>query len=77
MGLSKLFSKEIFLLNLKKILIILALYFVSVILHNLVSGLLGIEEGVFFIIAVFILPIYFFTAIIVTLFNLFKKNKKE
>jgi hypothetical protein len=34
-------------------------FFVFVILHNLVSGLLGIEEPVFFLLAVFVCPLGF------------------
>jgi hypothetical protein len=34
-------------------------FFVFVILHNLVSGLLGIEEPVFFLLAVFACPLGF------------------
>lgn len=36
-----------------------ALFMVSVVLHNLVSGLLGIEEPVFFLLAVVVAPLLF------------------
>lgn len=36
-----------------------ALFVVSVVLHNLVSGLLGVEEPVFFLLAVVVAPLLF------------------
>ena len=49
-------------LSLKKFLLVMALsagVFVSVVLHNVIYGLFGIEEPVFFIIAVFLCPAAF------------------
>ncbi|MBU2633835.1 MAG: hypothetical protein KJ674_01170 [Nanoarchaeota archaeon] len=65
--------KNLFLLTWKKILLIIASFVVSVILHNLVSGLLGVEEPVFFIISVIIIPIYFLICIGYSLFNKYRK----
>ncbi len=50
-------------LSLKKFLLVMALsagvFVVSVVLHNVIYGLFGIEEPVFFIIAVFLCPAAF------------------
>jgi Na+/melibiose symporter-like transporter len=51
----------------KKIVVVLALWLISVILHNLISGLLGNEEAFFFIVAVFVLPIYLVVALLYSL----------
>ncbi len=62
-----------FLLNGKKIILIIGAFFVAVILHNLIYGLFqsyfdstGGDEPVFFIIAVIIIPLYFLICFIYT-----------
>ena len=50
--------RKFFLLSWKKVLLIIVSWFLAVILHNVVSGLLGVEEPVFFITAVIIIPLY-------------------
>ncbi|MEN7981834.1 MAG: hypothetical protein ABFQ65_00100 [Nanoarchaeota archaeon] len=50
------------LLNWKRILVLIALWFVVVILHNFIGAIFGFEEALFFIIAVIIIPIYFIIA---------------
>ena len=65
------------LLDLKKLGIIIASFIVAVILHNLVSGLLGVEEPVFFILAVFVIPIYFLVSVGYTIFHHVKQAKKK
>jgi len=67
--------KNLFLLSWKKLWLIVVIGFVSIILHNLISGLLGIEEPVFFILVIFVLPIYFLICIIYSLVYLAKKKK--
>ena len=61
------------LLNWKKILIIIGAWFLAVILHNAFYALFNVEEAVFFILAVIIIPIYFITAIIYTIIKKIKK----
>jgi len=61
-----------FKLTWRKAWIIIMSWFVAVLLHNGVSALLGIEEAVFFIIAIFIIPIY---VLVVLIYNLIKKFK--
>ena len=59
--------KELFTLSWKKFGITVIAFVVSVILHNLLSASIGVEEPVFFIIAVIILPLYLIIAIIYSL----------
>ena len=66
-------TKDFFLLSWKKVGLLVVIFFASVILHNLVSALIGIEEAFFFIIAVFIIPLYTLVAILFSLVNLVKK----
>jgi len=49
--------KDLFLFSWKKLWIVVVAGFVSILLHNLISGLLGVEEAFFFIIVVFVMPI--------------------
>ena len=65
--------KDWFLLSWKKLLIVVVVFVVSVLLHNFIYGLFGIEEAFFFIIAVFVIPIYLIVSII---YSLVKKYKK-
>lgn len=66
--------KNIFLLSWKKFGLIIVSWFVSVILHNFLSFLFGFEEPVFFIIAVFVVPIYFLVCVFSTFLLRRKKN---
>ena len=59
--------KKFFLLSWKKILLVIGIFIVSSILHNLVSALLNIEEAFFFIIAVLLSPLYILVGVLVTL----------
>ena len=72
-------QNKYFLLNGKKIFLILIAFFVVVILHNLIYGLFqsyfdstGGDEPFFFIIAVIIIPIYFLICFIYTLIKMIK-----
>lgn len=55
--------KNIFLLSWKKLWIVVVGGFISIILHNLISGLIGGEEAFFFILVIFVLPIYMIIAV--------------
>jgi len=61
--------EKYFKLNLKKLFIILGAWIASVVLHNLVSAFFGIEDAFFFIIAIFVIPIYLIISIIYTIFK--------
>lgn len=70
-------NKKILLLTWKKVLIIIALWFVFVVLHNAVSALAGFEEALFFILAVAVLPIYFIVSLIYSVVVLVLKFLKK
>jgi len=75
--LQKMKLKNFFLLSWKKLWILVVSGFASIILHNLISGLIGIEEAFFFIIVVFIIPTYFLIAVVFTTINFVKKRSKR
>jgi hypothetical protein len=60
----------------KKLLIIIGLWFIAVILHNAVYAIFGVEDALFFIIAIFILPTYFIISIIYSIITKIKEVKK-
>ena len=64
-----------FLLNWKKTFLMMALWFVFVILHNLIYAVFKAEEAFFFILAIFVLPLYFIIALIYTIIKRFKNEK--
>jgi len=64
------------LLSWKKLFFIIVLWIISVLLHNLVSAILGMEEAVFFIIAVFLIPIYIIISIVYSLIYFFTEKTK-
>jgi len=66
--------EKYFLLNLKKVAIIIIAWILAVIAHNAFYAIFNIEDALFFIIAVFIIPIY---AIIAIIYTIIKKIKKE
>ena len=68
--------KDLFLLSWKKVWIIVVSGFIFIVLHNLISGLFGIEEAFFFILVVIVLPIYVILAVIYSLIYLIKKKLK-
>jgi len=70
-------NKKFFLLTWKKLWIIVVTGFVSIILHNLISGLINTEEVIFFTITVFIIHIYFLIAVSFSAVNYFKKRKTK
>jgi hypothetical protein len=60
----------------KKLLIIIGLWFIAVILHNAVYAIFGVEDALFFIIAIFILSTYFIISIIYSIITKIKEVKK-
>jgi len=67
-------TKKLFLLNWRKVWIVIVADFACIVLHNLVSAWLGFEEGVFFILAIFVIPIYFIVVVIYSIVYLIKKK---
>jgi len=65
---------DIFLLSWKKLWIVIVAGFVSIILHNVISALLGVEEAFFFILVIFVLPIYMIIAVIYSLIKIIIKK---
>lgn len=63
-----------FLLSWKKTAIALIIWIGAVFFHNLVSALINIEEPVFFIVSVIVIPIYFIISII---YSIFKRTRKD
>jgi len=61
-----------FLLSWRKTWIIVVGGFISILLHNFISAILGFEEAVFFILVIFVLPIYVLIAIVYSLIKKFK-----
>jgi hypothetical protein len=69
--------KNLFLLSWKKIWIVVVGGFVSIILHNLIGALIGVEEVFFFVLVVIVLPIYILIAAIYSLvYRIKDRNKK-
>lgn len=65
-----------FLLSWRKIWILVVAGFVSILLHNLISGLFGFEEPVFFILVVFVLPIYFLICLVYSLITVVRRASR-
>jgi hypothetical protein len=63
--------RKVFHFSVKKCSIALALFFVSVVAHNIISGLLKVEEPVFFLIAVIGVPLYLLISIVYSLLSKF------
>ena len=68
--------KNLFLLSWRKVWIIVVVGFISIILHNAISALFNTEEAFFFIIVIFVLPIYFLIMVIYSIIYRLKKNEK-
>lgn len=71
MGFSKVLVKW---LDWKKLWIAPIAWVVAVVLHNVVYGLIGIEEAFFFIVAIFVIPIYVLVVLGYTIYVVVKKN---
>ena len=61
--------EKFFILSWKKILLLVLIWFVAVILHNAVDVIFHIEEAFFFIIAIFVIPLYFMISLIYTVYK--------
>jgi len=64
------------LISWRKLWIIVVAGFVSIILHNLIYALFKVEEAFFFIIVVFLLPIYFTVSVIYSIRKKLKGGEK-
>lgn len=61
-----------FKLSWRKVWIVVVGGFVAILLHNLFYALFGFEELVFFIIVIFLIPIYVIIAVVYSLVKKFK-----
>ena len=61
---------------LRLILISVIAFPIGVVLHNLVSGALGIEEPVFFFLALIICPLAFVIGVLGTIFFFIQERKR-
>ena len=60
-------TKDLFLFSWRKLWIIVVAGFVSILLHNAISALFNTEEAFFFIVVIFVIPIYFLVMVIYSL----------
>lgn len=58
-------------------MLVVAAFFISVILHNLIGALIGVEEAFFFIVAVFVIPIYILIAVPFTVISIIKNRRLQ
>ncbi|MCK5449538.1 hypothetical protein KAI32_01610 [Candidatus Pacearchaeota archaeon] len=71
----KITARDLFLISWRKLWIIVVTGFVSILLHNAIFGLFDIEEAFFFIIVVFVIPIYFLIMVVYSIvYKLMKKK---
>ena len=66
--------KNLFLLSWRKLWVVVVGGFLAIILHNAIDAIFGVEEAFFFILVVFVLPLYLITAIVYSL--IYKIRKK-
>ena len=69
--------KDILLLSWKKAGIIVVSGFIFIVLHNLISGIFRVEEAFFFILVIFVLPMYVILAIVYSLIYYIKRIRKK
>ena len=62
-GMLRHFFNKLLLLNTKRVLIILGVWILSVISHDVISAIYKIEEKVFYFISAIIIPLYLLIAI--------------
>ncbi|MBU0471597.1 MAG: hypothetical protein KKF65_03165 [Nanoarchaeota archaeon] len=66
---------DLLLFSWRKLWIVVVAGFVSIMLHNLISGLLGVEEVFFFIIVIFVIPIYVLVLAVYSIVHLIRNRK--
>ncbi|MBU0665729.1 MAG: hypothetical protein KKB65_02965 [Nanoarchaeota archaeon] len=68
-------SEDLFLFSWRKLWIVVVAGFVSILLHNFIGALFGFEEAFFFIIVIFVIPIYILIMAVYSIVYLVKKRK--
>jgi hypothetical protein len=71
----KIKAKDLLLISWRKFGIIIIMGFVSILLHNVISALFKTEEAFFFILVIFVLPIYLLIIIIYSIIYKIIKRK--
>jgi len=74
---SKMKQKDFFILTWKKTAIILIIWILSTFFHNILSDVFEIATVVFFIVSVFVIPLYFVFSVIYTLLKRKSKKRKK
>ena len=67
-------KENFFQLTWKKAWILVVGGFISILLHNLWYVVFGWEEAIFFVIVVFLIPLYFLIAVIYSIINMIKRR---
>ena len=65
--------KNLFILSWKKLAVVFVVEVLAIILHNMVFAAFGVEDAIFFILAIFVIPIYLVLAVLFTLLRATKK----
>jgi hypothetical protein len=65
--------EKYFLLDIKKLGIIVLSFIGALVLHNLIYGWFKVEEPFFFILAIIVVPVYFLIAVSYTIFHHVKR----
>jgi hypothetical protein len=69
--------KDVLLLSWKKAWIIVVSGFIFIVLHNLLSAIFRVEEAFFFILVIFVLPMYVILAIVYSLIYYIKRINQK
>ncbi len=69
-------TDKLFLLHLKKSLYVIIIWALSIIVHNLIQRLTGIDEDLFSTISIYLIPLYLLVSIIYTLSKHKRLDKK-
>lgn len=71
----KISAKDLFLISWRKLWVLVVGGFVSILLHNAIYALFNVEEAFFFILVIFVIPIYFLIVVVYSLIYKFTKKK--
>ena len=64
-------------LNIRKLGIIVLTFIIALLIHNFFYYLFDIEEPIFFLLATFVIPIYFLVSVIYTIFHHVRRRLKK
>jgi hypothetical protein len=75
-GVKKAKGEDLFLFSWRKLWMIVVAGFVSIVLHNLISALFNTEEAFFFIVVIFVIPIYFVVMVVYSIIHKLMEMRK-